>query len=242
MRLQVDQPLQLRVQDAIREIIREQRLRPEDQLPTESELIRQLGVGRSTLREALANLSDQGVLYKRQGKGTFVRSVPTVLRNGIDQLRSGREMFEAVGVEPITSRVDFRELEVRGDLSDKLELNEGASCLWVERVRRTDDAIAAYCIDILPRHVLPESVKSEELSHSLFTLLARQGHTVSHTESILHPTMLTQRELPELQSQVAMFLMFEEVVYSTRGHPLIYCNDYYSADVFEFRISRKRML
>ena len=242
MRLKVDQPLQVRMQDAIRDIIREQRLRPDDQLPTENELIQKLGVGRSTLREALSNLSDQGILYKRQGRGTFVRSVPTVLRNGIEQLRSGWEMFEAIGVEPVTSRVDFREITAKAELSDKLEVKEGTSCLWVERVRCTDEVIAAYCIDILPRHLLPEQIKSEVLAHSLFTLLARQGHTISHTESTLHPTLLSQRDLPELKNRVAMFLLFEEVVYSTRGQPLIYCNDYYSADVFEFRISRKRTL
>jgi GntR family transcriptional repressor for pyruvate dehydrogenase complex len=47
-------------------------LRPGDRLPTESQLLGQLGVGRSTLREALRSLSGMGVLDIRHGHGVYV--------------------------------------------------------------------------------------------------------------------------------------------------------------------------
>ena len=76
MKLTLDKPLQIRVQESIIEMISDEKLLPGDQLPTESELYNRFGVGRSTVRESLSNLVQQGVLLKMQGKGTFIRSVP----------------------------------------------------------------------------------------------------------------------------------------------------------------------
>lgn len=47
-------------------------LRPGDRLPPERELMKQLGVGRSSLREAIGSLSLTGVLTVRPGSGTYV--------------------------------------------------------------------------------------------------------------------------------------------------------------------------
>ena len=55
-------------------IVAEGRLRPGDKLPNEVELSAQLGVSRATLREAIRDLTVQGVLEVRRGKGTFVSS------------------------------------------------------------------------------------------------------------------------------------------------------------------------
>lgn len=54
------------------QIVVEKRLTPGEQLPNEPELARQLGVSRATLREALRDLTVQGVLEVHRGRGTFV--------------------------------------------------------------------------------------------------------------------------------------------------------------------------
>lgn len=50
----------------------EGRLAPGDRLPSEQELVRQLGVSRATVRDALARLAADGAIEKRWGIGTFV--------------------------------------------------------------------------------------------------------------------------------------------------------------------------
>src|SRR5271169_875714 len=45
-------------------------------LPAEPQLMEELGIGRSTLREAIRVLSHNGVLEVRQGDGTYVRALP----------------------------------------------------------------------------------------------------------------------------------------------------------------------
>ncbi len=240
IKLKLDKPLQVRVQEAIIDIIHTNGLKPGDQIPTESELIKSLGTGRSTLRESLANLTYQGILYKLQGKGTFVRHVPVVVENGIEQLFSVTEQINAVGLKPSVGRCTIKDFPADPELATKLHLEEGDPCHWIERIRKADDALAVYCIDIIPKKIIP-SAKKKDFDGSLFVLLEKYGHIISHTESNIQPTILTPRDLPELK-HIGMFMLFEEIYYNTTGTPVSHTNDYYSAEIFKFNLLRKRTL
>ena len=61
------------VADRIRALIDQQNLEAGMKLPAERQLAAQLGVSRNSLREALAQLTSEGVLQSRRGGGTFVR-------------------------------------------------------------------------------------------------------------------------------------------------------------------------
>lgn len=58
--------------DSLIELIMQENLKPGDKLPNEYELSQQLGVGRSTLREAVGSLKARNILEVRQGAGTYV--------------------------------------------------------------------------------------------------------------------------------------------------------------------------
>ena len=76
----VDKPLTRRVQEALLRLIRERNYQPGEKVPTEAELGQLFGVGRSTLREAIGNLVEQGILQKSHGRGTFLRQLPSFSR------------------------------------------------------------------------------------------------------------------------------------------------------------------
>lgn len=84
-------------------------------IPTESELVSALGVGRNTVREAVRALAHAGLLEVRQGDGTFVRATSEL--SGAVRRLCGSELREILEVR--------RALEV-----------EGAR---LAAVRRTDD-------------------------------------------------------------------------------------------------------
>jgi GntR family transcriptional repressor for pyruvate dehydrogenase complex len=60
------------VADELLEAINTGRFAPGQQLPSEPDLARQLGVGRTSLREAIQRLRTLGVVEVRKGLGTFV--------------------------------------------------------------------------------------------------------------------------------------------------------------------------
>lgn len=240
MKLKVDKPLGQRIKEAIIKLIRVEGLKADDQLPTENELIQRLGVGRSSLREVLAHLTSEGLLYKVQGRGTFVRHIPVVMEAGIEELKSVTEHIRSVGAEPSTSRIHVKHFPAGESLAEKMRIPVGAPCVWVERVRRADDAIAAYCVDIIPREVLGDLADTADLRESLFELLGGIDRRVSYTESKIQPAVLTPRDLPEMTEPIGLFMLFEEIFYDVNGVPVCYSNDYYCTNIFDFKIMRRR--
>lgn len=62
----------LNIVSEMRDMIREQNIRPGDRIPSERELAEKLTVGRSTIREALRSLELLGLIETRRGEGTFL--------------------------------------------------------------------------------------------------------------------------------------------------------------------------
>ena len=60
------------VVNTIREAIQKGKLKVGDKLPNETELAKEIGVGRSSFREGIRILAAYGVVEVRQGEGTFI--------------------------------------------------------------------------------------------------------------------------------------------------------------------------
>ena len=65
-------PLYIQLEAEIRQALREKKYLPGDRLPSEEELCEQYQVSRITVRKAIQQLTDQHILEKHRGKGTFV--------------------------------------------------------------------------------------------------------------------------------------------------------------------------
>ena len=95
------------------------KFRTGERLPTESELMRMFGVGRSTVREAVRMLSDRGFLNVRQGAGTFVAAPAAsdalveqrLRRADIRELDEVRKILEAAIVERAAARRTPQDME-----------------------------------------------------------------------------------------------------------------------------------
>ena len=88
------------VADQLVHAIREQRLRPADQLPAERDLAQRFGVSRPTIREALAALELAGIVQSYKGKGTLIVATASQVASwGVEVLPP--QVFEArLAIEP----------------------------------------------------------------------------------------------------------------------------------------------
>lgn len=66
-----------RVLQSLRHLIESQQMKVGDRLPAERKLCEQLGVSRSTLREAIQQLTSQGMLVSKVGAGTYLQQLPS---------------------------------------------------------------------------------------------------------------------------------------------------------------------
>jgi len=69
---QASLPIYRQLKEIIKEKIGDGKFRPGDRIPTEYELCEQFEISRAPVRQALAELVNEGFLYRQQGSGTFV--------------------------------------------------------------------------------------------------------------------------------------------------------------------------
>lgn len=101
-----------------------------ERIPTEAELVGQLGVGRNTVREAVRALAHTGILEVRQGDGTYVRATSEV--SGAIRRLCGDELREVLQVR--------RTLEAEGArLAALSRTEEEVAGLWSLLARRDAD-------------------------------------------------------------------------------------------------------
>ncbi len=112
-------PLYSRLSQILRSRVTSGEFKPKDMFPTEDESSRAYGVSRITVREALRILTDQGILIRQSGRGTFVASPGTVRAAcSIDDLISGRRETRR---EWLTRRV----LTASQEVSEALGVDQG---------------------------------------------------------------------------------------------------------------------
>ena len=96
-------PLAEQVAQRIKDYILEEKLKSGDKLPTETALAREMGVARSTVREAIKRLESQNILTVRHGAGSFVTDQPGLADDplGLDFIEDKERLLQAGGVDII---------------------------------------------------------------------------------------------------------------------------------------------
>lgn len=144
-------PLFQQLADTIAAEIDSGSYRPGDMIPSERELSERYSISRVTVRRAIVDLVDRGVLVKRQGKGTFVNTGH--LERQITQtaeLLTFVEMCRNAGKMPGTHVLGVD--RVKADAQDAcfLGLPEGCELLRVRRIRTADHVPVMFECSLFP--------------------------------------------------------------------------------------------
>lgn len=114
-----------RARDWIRADITRRALRVGDQLPPEQDIQRACGVGRHSVRRAMAVLAAEGLLSVEQGRGTFVRAQPSILYR-IGRRTRWRENLHANGAVPGSDAIGAEIVQADAVVAEALALTPGA--------------------------------------------------------------------------------------------------------------------
>ena len=101
--IQKDSPLPLyfQLKELLRQEIESGHWQPGQRIPSEAELCHAFDISRSVVRQALTELEYQGLLYREQGKGTFVAQ-PKISESLMQDLSGFYEDMVAKGLMPVT--------------------------------------------------------------------------------------------------------------------------------------------
>ncbi len=135
-------PRHERVSSWIRDQIESGALLENDQLPSENQLGNRFGVSRITIRRALQTLESEGLIYRRQGLGSFVAD--TRLHQGLEHLSDFVEDMEAAGLEPETIILEEGQEPAGPRVAAALAIEEGTSVYRIDRLRKGGGETLAY--------------------------------------------------------------------------------------------------
>lgn len=168
------EPLYDQVKEAIVAYIEQERLGPNDLLPSEREFCDRFGVSRLTLRKALERLIQEGLVFRRAGKGTFV-SLPK-LEQRLLVVTSFTEAIRQEGRTPGTQLLGVEVAEESARICEHLEIPLGSQVLKVRRLRSVDDQPFSLATSYLP-HDLTSNLQAGDLqASSLYALLKDKCH------------------------------------------------------------------
>lgn len=235
-------PLPLRVRDDLVASIHARGLRPGDQIPTEAEVAEVFGVSRSTVREALRLLEQDGVIRVERGKGRFLSAAGSLrVERPIDRFESVTEMLAGLGYRVSSAVLSVVEEPADAQEAAALQLSEQAPVIRLNRLRYGDDRPLIYTVDVVPRDCLPGPVTHRDWSGSLTTALAAHGHDIDSSIARLRAVDLPA-DVQDRHGLVGLgpWLLVEETCVSRSGRPVLFARDFHRGDDIAFHVVRRR--
>ncbi len=189
-------------------------------LPTEVQLCDIYGVSRITVRRAISELQDEGVLEKRPGKGTFV-SVQRLVTSLV-KLNGFTETYTALGADPHNQLLSSDTLPADAATAAALALARGTPVLQVRRLIRTRKGPLTIDQSYFELERFPGLAGELHDDVSLYGLLrGKYGVEVAHSRRHINVRLAGQADRPVLGCNLGEPLFdMEKIVYDAGMRPL----------------------
>jgi GntR family transcriptional regulator len=153
-------------------MIENRHLKPGDKILPERELSKKFNVGRMTVRQGIMELVREGILFRLQGKGTFV-SFKTI-RQPLGKLRSFTEEIRDLGYRPSTKLIKKELIRPDYEIASNLQINKKDKVLKAVRLRFVDNEILSLNISYFPLEKFPEIADMDLSCLSLYQMIEEQ--------------------------------------------------------------------
>ncbi|MBW9093065.1 GntR family transcriptional regulator [Microbacterium jejuense] len=228
------------VQDLLLRLIKDE-LKPGDQLPSEPELSVRYSVSRSTIREVLKLLEQDGLVYAVQGRGRFVSVLGAFsVERPITRYESMTDMLSSLGYDITTVVLDVREVGAPPRVAQLLDLNEGDPVIQLSRLRLNGDEPIVFNFNMVRRDALPGPLTYRDWGSSLTAALKAHGHVIETSAARISATNLPA-EYSERYNLGGLdpWLAIEESCITRDGVRVLYACDYHRGDLIGFNVLRR---
>lgn len=235
-------PKYLQISAWLNELIETGRYRPGEQLPSEVELAKMCDVTRTTVRQAIAELTARGLLRKEKGTGTFVSApAPAELRQKLTHISSTTDLMQDSGITQRSKVLEKRIIQAEDKIASALFLGADKKVILVRRVRKGDGTPYVYEESYLP-YDLFKGILNENLTGSMYKLisekfdvvLARCAQTISAVN--LNADIADILQLPENAAGIFM----ESLTFDENSIPVELLYSYLRGDTYKLEIELGR--
>jgi GntR family transcriptional regulator len=232
-------PMYVRIRETLRGEVTRGELKRGERLQPEHDLAAKFRVSRMTIRKSIEDLVDEGLLYRRQGVGTFV-AFPH-LRRDHTRLTS---FFDKAADEGVAARACLLKLEVvpaKAKVAEALDIPLGGRVIRVKTLRYADNVPVTVHDAYVPHELFPRIVNEDlEIQH-LWTLFEHCGYRVKRAVQRLEARE-ANKEVAQLMKirQGAPILYKERTVYAEDGTPVEFTYCYNRGDIYSLTVALER--
>lgn len=232
-------PLYHQLEEAIRSDIKSGVLKHDQLIPSEREYASLYGISRMTVRQAINNLVNEGLLYRKKGTGTFVN------KQKVEQVLStltsfSEDMYER-GFTPSSKLLSYDEIPADRTVAEKLQVEEGTPVLRMERLRLADQLPMALEVAFMPIH-LTEGLKEEQAKDSLYSFIEdKLSLRIDEAYQELEAEAATDHVAAHLDIEPdSPVLKITRITYLENAVPFEYVRSSFRADRYRFYSTMKR--
>ncbi|WP_141432162.1 GntR family transcriptional regulator [Bacillus sp. 03113] len=232
-------PIYYQLETEIKELIEKKDLKPGDLIYSERELSEKYDISRMTVRQAITNLVNEGILVRQRGKGTFVAK-PKV-EQALQGLTSFSEDMAVRGMVPKTKIIDFQMITSTKKIAEKLAVESGTLVYEVKRLRLADDIPMAIETSYLPANFF-KGLTKEIVQTSLYHFIENELHLkIAHATQTLESSVVLKKEAEILDlKEGSPVLLIERFSFLENEKPFEFVKSIYRGDRYKFTIDMKR--
>ena len=212
-------------------------------LPRESELAKTMGISRTQLRDILAVLECEGFITRRHGVGTIINRHVLQVKTRIDMEQEFLEMIYSGGFKPAAIVLKLERGVATARECEALQLPEGTEVIRCEKLCTADKNPALLCRDIFEAGLFHGKLEEQDFRAPVFQVLQEKCAVNCYMDvSRLLPVVADEAVAQVLKVAPGTPLMYiDEVDYDIEGKPVLYAQQYFVNDYFQYNILRKRL-
>lgn len=202
-------------------------------LPSERDLMSTYQVSRMTVRRALDELVDDGLIYRVQGSGTYVAPPETITKSL--RLTSFSEDIRARHMVPGSRLLSSETTRADAEVAQALSLVPGTEVVHLERLRTADGS--PMCLENvwLPAELVPDLAGG--VGDSLYEVLVQRGIQPHSADQHIRATVVDARDAALLGVPAySPALLVTRVTFERSGRPIERAVSLYRADRYDFRL------
>ena len=223
-------PLYHQLYEILRDNITHGEWKPGDMIPPESGLVESYGVSRTTVRQVLDKLVTDGLIYRQQGRGSFVAH-PT-LEQVLTHLVSFTDEMRQRGFDPGTRVLASQLMPAAPNIAAQLGVEPDEELAYLRRLRLADGEPMSiehsYLVHRFCPGVLQQDYAANPLHETLERLYGLRWSRARQTIRAIKAPADTARLLGARSGAAILFI--ERVSFSDRGIPVEFLQVCYRGD------------
>jgi len=230
-------PIYYQIKQTIKSWLMNKDYQPGQKIPSENELSAIFQVSKMTVRQAINQLVQEGLLISRRGSGTFVSQKKEVAdKYSIEFIGSMDQIFHQAQ-RAKTKFVVIEKVIAPNSLRNKLNLpKEEREVIQIKRVRSSKDTAFSYAVNYLPLDI-GLKIDKKEISHRPLLQILEKDFRISFTEA--YQTIEASFSDIEISEKLGIplgtpMLFVDRIMYTGLQKPVLVAHLSYRSDMFKY--------